>query len=207
MILFIYRDINNWRTVKFISVKSRDSGSFCKSGQVKHSQQVSQVDDVVFVSIHRKQRRVQRPISSLCIKNFSNSSRPACYYAAITYLCLVMVIKNSVRSIDRYIPTLFSVLNRQVKTSLHGNYIDKSRCRPVLGILNRITEQFDKSGLAISQCIFYGKSSHCSDSPLRTALWCQFWHDRGAAAPVLSAFLCRWRVSPTFFGTYVDAPL
>ena len=85
-------------------------------------------------------------------------------------------------------------------------YITNSATRPFIKLGFR-TKQFDKSGLAISQCIFYGKFSHCSDSPLRTALWCQFWHDRGAAAPVLSAFLCRWRVSPAFFGTYVDAPL
>ena len=88
----------------------------------------------------------------------------------------------------------------------HRNIV-KPLNRPAQWVRNRIAEQFDKSGLAISQCIFYGKSLHCSDSPLRTALWCQFWHDREAAAPVLSAFLCRWRVSPTFFGTYVDAPL
>lgn len=80
-------------------------------------------------------------------------------------------------------------------------------CRKVIWVIFYSAKQFDKSGLAISQCIFYGKSLHCSDLPLRTALWCQFWRDQGAAAPVLSAFLCRWRVSPTFFGTYVDAPL
>ena len=70
-----------------------------------------------------------------------------------------------------------------------------------------IAKQFDKSGLAISRCIFCEKSLHCSDSPLRTALWYQFWRDREAAAPVLSAFLCRWRALPAFYGTYADAPL
>ena len=123
------------------------------------------------------------------------------------FLYGMLLLINLICGIARwYKEFLFKCTAKWASYDRH-THIVHSKLLPSIWIGYGITKQFDKSGLAISQCIFYGKFSHCSDLPLRTALWCQFWHGRGAAAPVLSAFLCRWRVSPAFFGTYVDAPL